>query len=43
MVGFRDFDGVVIAPVSNKLAVKTRSLYTFLESIVQNYDAYRNL
>ena len=23
MVGFRDFDGVGIAPVSNKMAVKT--------------------
>ncbi len=26
MVGFRDFDGVGIAPVSNKMAVKWRIL-----------------
>ncbi len=25
MVGFRDFDGVGIAPVSNKMAVKTKT------------------
>ncbi len=44
MVGFRDFDGVGIAPVSNKMAVKVKFIagYTKNHSLPSNILPFRS-